>query len=77
MGTGRDHNSADSTIGMAGRGIKGGVSIGQTDDLGSAAMERPLKVKHLHATILGFDSWLKKRCSSKTRKQELSPHRDL
>ena len=37
---------------MAGGGIKGGVSVGQTDDLGSAAVENRFHVKHLHATIL-------------------------
>jgi hypothetical protein len=37
---------------MAGGGIKGGVSVGQTDELGSAAVERPLHVKNMHATIL-------------------------
>ncbi|MGD1979426.1 MAG: DUF1501 domain-containing protein [Akkermansiaceae bacterium] len=57
-GTGRDHNSAGFTMWMAGGGIKGGVSVGETDELGSAAVEKPLEVKHLHATILhqlGFD----------------------
>ena len=51
-GTGRDHNAAGFTMWMAGGGIKGGVSVGQTDELGSAAIENPFKVKHLHATIL-------------------------
>ena len=51
-GTGRDHNSKGFTMWMAGGGIKGGVSVGQTDELGSAAVERPLGVKNLHATIL-------------------------
>jgi hypothetical protein len=37
---------------MAGGGIKGGVSVGKTDELGSAAVENPFHVKHLHATIL-------------------------
>jgi hypothetical protein len=37
---------------MAGGGIKGGVSVGQTDELGSAAVENRYHVKHLHATIL-------------------------
>ncbi len=57
-GTGRDHNSYGFTMWMAGGGIKGGVSVGQTDELGSAAVEDPFHVKHLHATILqclGFD----------------------
>ena len=52
VGSGRDHNSSGFTMWLAGGGIKGGVSVGQTDDLGSTAVERPLEVKHLHATIL-------------------------
>ena len=51
-GTGRDHNSYGFTTWLAGGGIKGGVSYGSTDELGSAAVENPLHVKHLHATIL-------------------------
>jgi hypothetical protein len=57
-GTGRDHNSYGFTMWMAGGGIKGGQSVGTTDELGSAAVESPFHVKHLHATILnqlGFD----------------------
>ena len=37
---------------MAGGGIKGGVSVGETDELGSAAVEDRFHVKNLHATIL-------------------------
>jgi uncharacterized protein (DUF1501 family) len=51
-GTGRDHNAYGFTMWLAGGGIKGGMSIGTTDELGSAAVERPLHVKHLHATVL-------------------------
>jgi hypothetical protein len=51
-GTGRDHNSYGFTMWMAGGGIKGGQSVGATDELGSAAVESPFHVKHLHATIL-------------------------
>ena len=51
-GTGRDHNSYGFTMWMAGGGIKGGVSVGKTDELGSAAVEDRLHVKNLHATIL-------------------------
>ena len=51
-GTGRDHNSYGFTMWMAGGGIKGGVSVGKTDELGSAAVENPFHVKHLHATVL-------------------------
>ena len=52
QGTGRDHNSAGFTMWMAGGGIKGGISEGTTDELGSAAVENPYHVKRLHATIL-------------------------
>jgi hypothetical protein len=51
-GSGRDHNAYGFTMWMAGGGIRGGVSIGETDELGSAAVERPLHVKQLHATVL-------------------------
>ena len=51
-GTGRDHNSYGFTMWMAGGGIKGGTSYGTTDELGSAAVENPMHVKNLHATIL-------------------------
>lgn len=51
-GTGRDHNAYGFTMWLAGGGIKGGVSVGQTDELGSAAVEDPFHVKRLHATIL-------------------------
>ncbi len=51
-GSGRDHNAYGFTMWMAGGGIKGGVSVGTTDELGSAAVEQPMHVKRLHATIL-------------------------
>lgn len=51
-GTGRDHNAYGFTVWMAGGGIKGGISVGQTDELGSRAVEDRLHVKHMHATIL-------------------------
>jgi hypothetical protein len=52
MGTGRDHNAYGFTMWMAGGGVKGGVSVGETDELGSAAISHRFHVKHLHATIL-------------------------
>lgn len=58
QGTGRDHNSAGFTMWMAGGGIRSGVSVGATDELGNQAVVRPLHVRNLHATILhqlGFD----------------------
>jgi hypothetical protein len=57
-GTGRDHNAYGFTMWMAGGGIKGGVSLGETDELGSAAVTDRLHVKNLHATalsLLGLD----------------------
>jgi hypothetical protein len=57
-GTGRDHNAYGFTMWLAGGGIKGGVRVGETDELGSAAVSNRFHVKNLHATVLhqmGFD----------------------
>ncbi|MBI1369850.1 MAG: DUF1501 domain-containing protein [Planctomycetes bacterium] len=51
-GTGRDHNAYGFTMWMAGGGVKGGTSVGATDELGSAAIENRFHVKNLHATVL-------------------------
>ena len=43
---------------MAGGGIKPGVTVGQTDELGYNVVEDPVDVHDLHATLLhllGFD----------------------
>ena len=52
QGTGRDHNSYGFTMWLAGGGIKGGVSVGETDELGNAAVRDRFHVRRLHATIL-------------------------
>ena len=39
---------------MAGGGVKGGVSVGQTDELGSQAVSDRFHVKHLHSTVLSL-----------------------
>jgi hypothetical protein len=52
QGSGRDHNSYGFTMWLAGGGIKGGVSVGTTDELGAAAVDDRFHVKNLHATIL-------------------------
>ncbi len=52
VGTGRDHNSFGFTMWLAGGGIRGGVSVGSTDELGSAAVDSPFHVRRLHATML-------------------------
>jgi hypothetical protein len=51
-GTGRDHNAYGFTMWLAGGGIKGGYSFGQTDELGSVAVENRMHVKRIHATVL-------------------------
>jgi len=51
-GTGRDHNAYGFTMWMAGGGIKGGTSYGETDELGGQAVRDRLHVRNLHATIL-------------------------
>jgi len=51
-GDGRDHNPWGFTIWMAGGGIKGGQTIGTTDEIGLKAVEKPYHVHDIHATIL-------------------------
>ena len=51
-GTGRDHNAYGFTMWTAGGGIKGGTSVGKTDERGSIAVENRFHVKNLHATVL-------------------------
>ncbi|MGV3774373.1 MAG: DUF1501 domain-containing protein [Verrucomicrobiales bacterium] len=49
---GRQHNAAGFTIWMAGGGVRPGVRIGATDEIGLMAVEEPVHFKDLHATIL-------------------------
>ena len=56
--TGRDHNHWGFTVWLAGGGVKGGTVVGATDEFGFKAVENPIHVHDLHATILhllGFD----------------------
>jgi len=55
---GRDHHPNAFTMWLAGGGVKAGVTIGGTDELGFNAVEDRVHVHDLHATILqllGFD----------------------
>ncbi|MCA8986382.1 MAG: DUF1501 domain-containing protein [Planctomycetaceae bacterium] len=55
---GRDHHPNSFSMWLAGGGIKPGITIGSTDDLGFNVAEDPVHVHDLHATILhllGFD----------------------
>jgi hypothetical protein len=49
---GRDHNWHGFTMWLAGAGVKGGQAIGATDEFGFGAVEDPVHVSDLHATIL-------------------------
>lgn len=49
---GRDHHPRAYSLWMAGGGIKAGVSLGQTDELGYNVVEDPVHVHDLNATIL-------------------------
>jgi uncharacterized protein (DUF1501 family) len=51
-GVGRDHNPGALTVWMAGAGIKGGQSIGATDEFGWKATEQIVTAHDFHATIL-------------------------
>ena len=55
---GRDHHPQAFTMWLAGGGIKRGVTIGETDELGFHVVRDKVHVHDLHATILhllGFD----------------------
>jgi hypothetical protein len=55
---GRDHHPNAFTMWMAGGGIKPGITLGRTDDLGFNVVEDDVHVHDLHATLLhllGFD----------------------
>ena len=49
---GRDHHIAGFSMWIAGGGVRGGISIGATDDLGYHAAEDIVNVRDLHATML-------------------------
>lgn len=49
---GRDHNNEAFTSWMAGGGVKGGYSHGSSDEHGYEAVENPMSIHDLHATIL-------------------------
>ena len=49
---GRDHHPQAFTVWLAGGGIRAGVSLGATDELGFHVTERPVHVHELQATVL-------------------------
>jgi uncharacterized protein (DUF1501 family) len=55
---GRDHHPQAFTVWLAGGGIKPGVTLGETDELGFHVVKDKVSVHDLHATLLhllGFD----------------------
>ena len=52
QGSGRDHHIKGFSFWMAGGGIKGGISYGNTDDFGYNAAEDVVTVHDFHATML-------------------------
>jgi len=51
-GDGRDHNPKGFTYWVAGGGVKGGTSYGETDELGHEAAVDKHHIRDLHATLL-------------------------
>ena len=52
QGSGRDHHILSFSLWMAGGGIKGGITYGNTDELGYRSVENVVSVHDLHATLL-------------------------
>jgi hypothetical protein len=52
QGNGRDHHMKALTMWLAGGGVRGGVSYGETDELGYNAAIDPVPVHDIHATVL-------------------------
>ncbi len=51
-GNGRDHNHHGFTMWMAGGGVKGGMTYGETDEFGFKAAVDKMHVHDMHATVL-------------------------
>ena len=49
---GREHNPHGFTMWLAGGGVRGGIRYGATDEYGYRAVENPVHVHDLHATLL-------------------------
>ncbi|MBL4886280.1 MAG: DUF1501 domain-containing protein [Planctomycetaceae bacterium] len=52
QGSGRDHHIKGYSMLVAGGGVQGGTSYGNTDELGYAAVENPVHARDIHATLL-------------------------
>jgi uncharacterized protein (DUF1501 family) len=52
QGNGRDHHIKGYSMFLCGGGVRGGMTYGNTDDFGYHAVENPVHVRDLHATML-------------------------
>ncbi len=51
---GREHNSHSLTMWMAGGNVKGGATAGETDEFSLQAIDEPIPIRDVHATILNL-----------------------
>jgi hypothetical protein len=51
-GKGRDHNNTGFSMWMAGGGVRGGMAVGATDEIGLRAVEEPHHLRDIHTTVL-------------------------
>ena len=51
---GRDHNQYGLTVWMAGGNVKAGATAGATDEFGLRALEQPIPMRDVHATVLNL-----------------------
>jgi hypothetical protein len=79
-GDGRDHNPYGYTMVLAGGGVRGGRTVGATDEIGLHAVEDRLHTHDFHATILrllGLDhmqlTWLHKNRPERPTLNEGTP----
>ncbi len=51
---GRDHNQHGLVVWMAGGDVKAGTTTGATDEFGIRALEKPIPMRDVHATVLNL-----------------------
>lgn len=49
---GRDHHVSGYTVCLAGGGVRGGITYGETDEMGMGVVADPIDIHDIHATIL-------------------------
>jgi hypothetical protein len=51
---GRDHNAKAMFVVLAGGGVKQGIALGKTDDIGERAVELARPIQDFHVTLLNL-----------------------